>query len=80
MVTDASGGVSVEAREIVIQRMIAAGANMTIWLDVAAEWQRDWYRKETADKLSGIIIQHAGGSGIVLLQEQQLAMPVSNAA
>ncbi|WP_299845010.1 hypothetical protein [uncultured Jannaschia sp.] len=53
---------------------------MKTWLDVAAEWQRAWSREETADKLSGIIIQHGGGSGIVLLQEQQLVMPVSNAA
>jgi nicotinamidase-related amidase len=46
VVTDASGGVSVEAHEVAIQRMIAAGANMMTWLAVAAEWQRDWARTE----------------------------------
>jgi nicotinamidase-related amidase len=41
VITDASGAVSVEAHEVAIQRMIAAGANMMTWLALAAEWQRD---------------------------------------
>ena len=41
VVTDASGGTSVEAHQVAIQRMIAAGANMMTWLAVASEWQRD---------------------------------------
>lgn len=44
VVTDASGGTSVEAHEVAIQRMIMAGANMMTWLAVAAEWQRGWPR------------------------------------
>ncbi len=40
-----SGAVSVEAHQVAIQRMIAAGANMMTWLAVAAEWQRDWARR-----------------------------------
>ena len=72
VVTDASGGVSVEAHEVAIQRMIAAGANMMTWLAVAAEWQRDWARAEQAAALTEVITQHAGGSGIAFLWEQQL--------
>ncbi|MDB5929053.1 MAG: hypothetical protein JWR60_760 [Polaromonas sp.] len=72
VVTDASGGVSVEAHQVAIQRMIAAGANMMTWLAVAAEWQRDWARADTAGALTEVIIQHAGGSGIAFLWEQQL--------
>ena len=53
VVTDASGGVSVEAHEVAIKRMIAAGANMMTWLAVAAEWQRDWARMDTAGKALG---------------------------
>ncbi len=37
---------SVEAHQVAIQRMIAAGANMMTWLALAAEWQRDWARTE----------------------------------
>jgi nicotinamidase-related amidase len=72
VITDASGAVSVEAHEVAIQRMIAAGANMMTWLALAAEWQRDWARAESAAKLTEVIKQHAGGSGIAYLWEQQL--------
>lgn len=72
VVTDASGGVSVESHQVAIQRMIAAGANMMTWLAVASEWQRDWARTEHAAALTEVIVQHAGGSGIAFLWEQQL--------
>lgn len=72
VVTDASGAVSVEAHEVAIQRMIAAGVNMMTWLAVMAEWQRDWARLETAAKSVDILVQHAAGSGIAYLWEQQL--------
>jgi nicotinamidase-related amidase len=72
VVTDASGAVSVEAHEVAIQRMIAAGANMMTWLAVASEWQRDWARTEHAAELSQLLVQHAAGSGIAFLWEQQL--------
>jgi len=72
VVTDASGAVSIEAHEVAIQRMIAAGANMMTWLALAAEWQRDWARTRHAAELAEILKQHAGGSGIAFLWEQQL--------
>ncbi|GJE62201.1 hydrolase [Methylobacterium trifolii] len=72
VVTDASGAVSVEAHQVAIQRMIAAGVNMMTWLALAAEWQRDWARAETAGKVSDVLVQHAAGSGIAYLWEQQL--------
>ena len=81
VITDASGAVSVEAHEVAIQRMIAAGANMMTWLALAAEWQRDWARVETAAALTEVIKQHAAGSGIAYLWEQQLLnTPVSSGA
>lgn len=72
VVTDASGGTSVEAHQVAIQRMIAAGANMITWLALAAEWQRDWARLETAGALTEVMKYHAAGSGIAFLWEQQL--------
>ena len=42
IVTDASGGVTVEAHETAIKRMIQAGAVPMTWLQVLLEWQRDW--------------------------------------
>ena len=52
--------------------MVAAGANLMTWLALAAEWQRDWARTESAAALTEVMIQHAGGSGIAYLWEQQL--------
>lgn len=72
VVTDASGGTSVEAHAVAIQRMIAAGANMMTWMAVAAEWQRDWARIDTAVKLTEVLAQNGGGSGIAYLWELQL--------
>jgi nicotinamidase-related amidase len=72
VITDASGAVSVEAHEVAIQRMIAAGVNMMTWLALAAEWQRDWARTEHAAELTEVLKQHAAGSGMAYLWEQQL--------
>lgn len=72
VITDASGAVSVEAHQVAIQRMIAAGANVMTWLALAAEWQRDWARTEHAAELADVLKYHVGGSGIVYLWEQQL--------
>ncbi|MGK7867710.1 hydrolase [Falsiroseomonas sp. E2-1-a20] len=72
VIADASGAVSVEAHEIAIQRMIAAGVNMMTWMALAAEWQRDWARAQTAMSLNDVMLQHAAGSGIAFLWEQQL--------
>jgi nicotinamidase-related amidase len=72
VVTDASGATSVEAHEVAIQRMAAAGVNLMTWLAVASEWQRDWARAGTAMALNDVVIQHAAGSGIAFLWEQQL--------
>jgi nicotinamidase-related amidase len=81
VITDASGGTSVEAHEVAIQRMIAAGANVMTWLALAAEWQRDWARMETAGPVTEVLKQHAAGSGIAFVWEQQLLnTPVLNAA
>ena len=72
VITDACGGCSVEAHEVAIHRMIRAGANMMTWLALMSEWQRDWARLETAGLVTDILIQHAAGSGIAYLWEQQL--------
>ena len=72
VVTDASGGTSVEAHAVSIQRMIGAGINMITWVALAAEWQRDWAREETGAALTEVMVQHVGGSGIAYMWEQQL--------
>jgi nicotinamidase-related amidase len=64
IVTDASAGVTPEAHEMAIQRMIQAGAVPVTWLQVMLEWQRDWARQETYDAVMNIAKEHAGGYGL----------------
>ncbi|RDC56354.1 hydrolase [Pedobacter chinensis] len=71
-VTDASGGVSVEAHTMAIHRMIQAGVSPITWGIFSAELQRDWARAETAIPLADIIINHYGNVGTSFLWEQQL--------
>jgi len=71
-VTDASGGVSIEAHEMAVRRMVQAGAVPITWMAVLGEWQRDWAREKTAPGVAEVISMHAGGSGIALAWELQL--------
>jgi nicotinamidase-related amidase len=71
-VTDASGGISVEAHNMGIQRMIQAGAVPMTWVVFLSELQRDWARAESAQKVSQILLEHAGGIGTNLAWELQL--------
>jgi nicotinamidase-related amidase len=71
-VTDASGGTSVEAHEMGIQRMVQAGAVPLTWAVFASELQRDWAREETAGKLAEILLDHGGASATNLAWELQL--------
>ncbi len=81
VITDASGGISVEAHQVAIQRMIETGINMMTWVALASEWQRDWARAETAAAINEVVIEHLAGSGIAYLWEQQLLnTPVPDAA
>jgi nicotinamidase-related amidase len=72
VVTDASGGVSVEAHERAIQRLVQAGAVPVTWMGVVSEWQRDWAREATVPALGEIMLAHAGATGTSLAWELQL--------
>jgi nicotinamidase-related amidase len=71
VVTDASGGVSSEAHDMAIRRLVAAGAHPITWLGMAGELQRDWARTEKLSELAQILFDHAGASGAVLAWELQ---------
>lgn len=71
-VTDASGGVSVEAHEMAIRRMVQAGVTPITWLALLGEWQRDWARTETLGPLAEVLARHGGASDIAYAWEVQL--------
>lgn len=66
IVADASGGSSIEAHELAIQRMVQAGARPMTWIGVLSELQYDWSNTETYDAVMKIVTQHGGswGAGI----------------
>ena len=72
VVTDASGGVSVEAHDMAIRRLVAAGAQPITWLAMAGELQRDWARTKYLGEVNQILLDHAGASAAAIAWESQL--------
>lgn len=72
IVTDASGGVSLEAHEMAVRRMIQAGAVPITWTVFGSELQRDWARTATVPALAETLLEHMGNVGTSLRWEQQL--------
>ncbi|MBL5859196.1 hydrolase [Serratia fonticola] len=64
VVTDTSGGTSVDAHERAIDRMVQAGAVTVTWQQVLLEYQRDWARKETYDAVMDLVREHSGAYGM----------------
>jgi len=71
-VTDASGGVTVEAHEMAVRRMVQAGVTPITWMAVGGELQRDWARESTGNAFGEILAAHGGGSGVAFAWEMQL--------
>lgn len=63
-VVDASGGTSMEAHDMAMQRLIQAGVTPVTWQQVLLEFQRDWANKDTYDEVIGIVKEHSGAYGM----------------
>ena len=63
IVVDASGGVTKEAHDAAVQRMVQAGARPVTWMQVLLEYQRDWARQSTYDAVIKIALEHGGAYG-----------------
>lgn len=72
IVTDASGGVSLEAHEMAVMRMVQAGAVPITWTVFASEMQRDWARTTTVPAVSQAMVDHMGNVGTSFSWELQL--------
>jgi nicotinamidase-related amidase len=66
-VTDASGGVSKEAHDMAVQRMVQAGAKPITWVQYLLELQRDWARGATYAAVMDIAKEHGGGYGLGII-------------
>ncbi len=72
IVTDASGGVSKEAHDMAVQRMVQAGAQPMTWIQYLLELQRDWARGATYGAVMDIVKEHAGGYGLGVIYAQKM--------
>jgi len=70
-VTDASGGTTVEAHKMAIQRMIQAGGIPITSNVLRSELRRDWANPDPGMH-SKITLEHGGSAGTNLAWEQQL--------
>ncbi|MEV5172269.1 hydrolase [Streptomyces flaveolus] len=70
VVTDASGGVTPQAHEHAVQRMIQGGAVPVTWVQVLLELQRDWARGETYVPVTEVVKEHGGAYGLGLVYAQ----------
>lgn len=72
IVTDASGGVTREAHDMAVQRMVQAGAHPMTWVQYMLELQRDWARGETYMPVMKIATEHAGGYGLGIIYATEM--------
>lgn len=66
VVGDACGGLSATGHDLALRRMESNGAQLTSWLQVVLELQRDWTRHETYAGARHVIETNGGGYGIGL--------------
>jgi nicotinamidase-related amidase len=69
---DACGGLTMAGHELALQRMSGKGAQMTSWLQVLLELQRDWTRHDTYDAARAVIEKNGGGYGVGLRYARQM--------
>jgi nicotinamidase-related amidase len=75
VVADACGGMSAAGHELALRRMDSAGAQMTSWLQVLLEFQRDWTRRETYEGARAIVEANGGGYGMGLAYARDMIHP-----
>ncbi|MGW1545138.1 hydrolase [Streptomyces sp. NPDC002309] len=71
VVADTCGGLTPEAHEHAMQRMIQAGAVPVTWIQVLLELQRDWARPETYEAVGAIVKEHDGSYGLGFVYAQK---------
>jgi nicotinamidase-related amidase len=75
VVADASGGASEYGHELALRRVAAKGAQLTSWLQVLLELQRDWTRHDTYAGARAIVESNGGGYGIGLAYSRDMIHP-----
>jgi nicotinamidase-related amidase len=72
VVGDACGGLSPAGHDLALRRMEAAGAQLTSWIQVLLEFQRDWTRHATYETARAIVLENGGGYGMGLAYAREM--------
>jgi nicotinamidase-related amidase len=75
VVADACGGLSPAGHDLALRRMESAGAQLTSWIQVLLEFQRDWTRHETYEDARSIVVANGGGYGMGLAYAREMIHP-----
>jgi nicotinamidase-related amidase len=75
VVADACGGLTPTGHDLALRRMEKAGAQLTSWLQVLLEFQRDWTRHATYEDARSIVVSNGGGYGIGLAYAREMIPP-----
>jgi nicotinamidase-related amidase len=75
VVADACGGLSPAGHDLALRRMESAGAQLTSWIQVLLEFQRDWTRHEPYEDARSIVVTNGGGYGIGLAYAREMIHP-----
>lgn len=75
VVGDACGGLTATGHDLALRRMSAAGAQLTSWIQVLLEFQRDWTRHETYEAARAIVVENGGGYGMGLAYAREMIHP-----
>ncbi len=76
VVADACGGATTVSHDLALERLRDRGAQLTSWLQLLLELQRDWTRPSTYAAARAIVEAHAGGYGIGLAYARDMLAPL----
>ncbi len=60
-------GVSPEAHDMAVRRMVQAGIVPITWMALLGEWQRDWACEKTLPDLASLLLEHHSSTAIGFL-------------
>lgn len=75
IVADTCGGLTAAGHDLALRRLEQAGAQLTSWMQVLLEFQRDWRRHETYEAARAIVVANGGGYGMGLASAREMIRP-----
>jgi nicotinamidase-related amidase len=75
VVGDTCGGLTVVSHDLALRRIQQAGGQLTSWIQVLLEFQRDWTHHDTYEAARAIVVDNGGGYGMGLAYAREMIHP-----